>query len=78
MTERLIADGLDDAIIGIGRRCSKPDITIYDTKKVLEILTTRDGMTYEEADEFFEFNIVGAWVGEGTPIFMVEDDEQVE
>jgi hypothetical protein len=24
----------------------------------------------EEAMEFFEFNVVGAWVGEHTPIFV--------
>jgi hypothetical protein len=42
----------------------------YDEDKVIEILMERDGMTYEEAVEYFEFNIAGAWVGESTPFFM--------
>jgi hypothetical protein len=30
----------------------------------------RDGMTEEEAIEFFEFNVVGAYVGGGTPVYV--------
>jgi hypothetical protein len=26
-------------------------------------------MTYDEAVEFFEFNILGSWVGDQTPAF---------
>ena len=70
MSDLLKADGLDDAIIGIGCRCSKPDIIAYDVDKVIGILVDRDGMTYEEAEEFFDFNIAGAWVGESTPIWV--------
>lgn len=66
----LYADGFEKAIIGIGKRCSQPDIVAYDTEKILEILQNRDGMTELEAVEYFEFNIAGAWVGEETPIFI--------
>lgn len=66
----LTADGLDAAIMGVGARCSKPDILIYDIDKVIDILVEgSDGMSYEEAVEFFDFNIRGAWVGERTPIW---------
>lgn len=68
--EMLTADGLDDAIIGVGARCGQPDIVAYDVEKVIEILVTRDEMTYEEALEFYEFNIAGAWVGEQTPLWV--------
>jgi hypothetical protein len=37
---------------------------------MLEIMIERDGMTYEEAREYFDFNILGAWMGEFTPIFI--------
>ncbi len=37
--------------------------------RVIDILMG-DGMTYEEAVEYFEFNIAGAWVGESTPFFL--------
>ena len=66
----LTADGLDDAIIGVGARCGQPDIVAYEVEKVIEILVTRDEMTYEEALEFYEFNIAGAWVGEQTPLWV--------
>lgn len=66
----MFADGLDRAIIGVGDRCGQPAIVAYDVSKVIEILMTRDGMSYEEATEFFEFNISGAWMGELTPIWI--------
>lgn len=66
----LKADGLDEAIIGIGSRCGQKDLIIYDIDKVIWILMQRDGMTDEEAVEFFEFNIQGSWQGEETPIWM--------
>lgn len=72
----LKADGFDEAIIGVGYRCGQPDIIAYDVNKCIKILMDQ-GMTDEEAMEFFEFNVVGAWVGEETPIFVREmyDDE---
>jgi hypothetical protein len=30
----------------------------------------RDGMDEDEAEEYFEFNVTGAWVGHGTPVFV--------
>ena len=70
--EPLEADGLEDALIGTGWQFIQA-LMVYSVKKVLAILMTRDGMSYEEAREFFEFNIVGAYVGPGTPVF-VEDE----
>jgi hypothetical protein len=45
-------------------------IVVYDSAKVIDILIERDGMTHEEAEEFFSFNIEGAWVGEQTPVWL--------
>ena len=67
------AVGFDDAILGLGRRCGQPDILVYDVDKCIEILMKKDNMTQEEAVDFFEYNIVGAWMGEGTPIFLYTD-----
>ena len=69
MSETLVADGFDEAIIGIGRQFNK-QLVIYDEDKCIQILMERDGMTDEEAEEFFEFNVVGAYVGEYTPIYV--------
>ncbi len=71
----LKADGFDDAIIGIGSRCGKPDIIVYDVNKCIKILINQN-MTEEEARDYFDFNVVGAWVGEETPIFVREIDDR--
>jgi hypothetical protein len=61
----LSADGFDNAIIGVyeGR-------IVYSIYKCISILMHRDKMTLEEAQEFFEFNVEGAYVGEKTPIWV--------
>jgi len=69
--ELLQADGLDDAIIGVvfDIMNAVPRIA-YSTTKCLEILMKRDGMSEEEALEYFDFNIQGAYMGEKTPIWV--------
>jgi hypothetical protein len=42
----------------------------YDVAKIIEILKDRDGMSYEEASEFYKHNILGAWYGQQTPIWV--------
>lgn len=68
--EALLADGYEEAIIGIAERCSQAAVVVYDAEKCIEILMQRDGMDYDEAFEFFQFNTLGAWVGDGTPLFL--------
>ena len=67
MKEILFCDGLEEALIGTGKQFNQP-VAVYSKAKVLEILQ-RD-MTEEEAQECFDFNIAGAYVGEATPIFL--------
>lgn len=66
----LLCDGLEDAFLGVCRRFNQPPVAAYDVDKIIEIFMTRDGMSYEEAVEFYEFNVIGAWVGERTPVFI--------
>ena len=68
--EALLADGFEDALIGVAERCSQPTLVVYDARRCVEILMERDGMSHEDACEFFEFNTLGAWVGEHTPLFL--------
>jgi hypothetical protein len=63
---------LEDALVGIGYRCGQPALAVYSVEKAAQVLIERDGMSYEEAMEFLEFNSVGAWVGEHTPIWMYD------
>ena len=66
----LTADGFEGAYIGILYRFSNDALACYDRDKCIDILMKRDGMTLDEAEEFFEFNVIGSWVGEGTPCFL--------
>jgi hypothetical protein len=61
----LIADGFDDAVIGIDSETFR---LIYSRKKCIEILIN-GGMTEDDAIEYFDFNVSGAYVGEKTPIW---------
>ena len=63
----------DKALIGVGRRCGQPSIAVYDAKQLIDCYMEM-GMTHEEAEEFFEYNTVGAWLGEHTPIFVTMPD----
>ena len=66
----LIADGLDDAIIGITSGINpKGMCVVYDYDKCVEIFV-KDGMSDFEAIEWMEFNVVNAYVGENTPVFV--------
>lgn len=66
----LLADGFDDALIGLGRRCGEPDLAVYSIPLAIDILMTRDHMTEDDAREYLEFNSIGAWVGKRTPIWV--------
>jgi hypothetical protein len=37
---------------------------------MIEHFMFNDGLSYEEADEHVNFNIVGLWAGDSTPIIM--------
>jgi hypothetical protein len=66
----LLADGLEAAIIGVtcGQHEDQPRV-VYDVERVCLLLEDQ-GMTREEAREWFDFNIIAAWVGPGTPLYM--------
>lgn len=64
----LKADGFDEAIIGVDETTMR---LIYSVKKCIEILM-RD-ISEEDAIEYFNFNIKGAYMGEKTPIWCIDD-----
>ena len=78
--EMLLADGFEAAIIGVASRCGMRTVVVYDRAKCISILVERDGMDHEEAEEFFEFNVAGAYMGEYTPMYLerLSDDDEVE
>ena len=73
----LKADGFDDAIIGVATQFNRQFI-VYDYDKVIMILRRDTEMSEEEAVEYYDFNIVGSYVGESTPAFLKKYEEVVD
>ena len=73
MNEELLKlDGFDTAIIGVCMTWHgnmMVERIIYDGIAITKALTD-GGMSEEEAQEHIDFNIVGAYVGDATPIVM--------
>jgi hypothetical protein len=70
-------DGFDEAILGpasIWRSNSMVSVLVYDAEVMRSILMNRDGMSAEDAREFIEFNIEGAYIGEDTPVLVWPND----
>jgi hypothetical protein len=61
----------DDAIIGVMERAGGSPVIAYDTQKILDILER--SMPMEEAQEFFEYNILGAYMGDRTPVYITQN-----
>lgn len=64
----MLADGFEEAFVGIARQAGKP-IAVYHRDKCIKILI-RQGMTEDEAEEFFSFNVESAYCGEQTPAYL--------
>ena len=69
----LLADGFNEALIGTGERAGSLPVAVYDRQKCIDILCKQD-MSREEAEEYFDFNVIGAYVGKQTPIFVTIGD----
>ena len=61
-------DQYDSCLIGVGYRFHDGPLAVYDIDRVLSVLV--EEMSEGDAQEWFEYNTLGAWVGEGTPIFV--------
>jgi hypothetical protein len=67
----VLLDGLESAIVGIvedfgssGRRM------LYSKQRILDILQERDLMTYSEAEEFYDYNILGLHASDQNAVFL--------
>jgi hypothetical protein len=65
--ELLMVDGFDEAVIGVEALKMR---LVYDINKMRTILVERDKMTFEEAMDFIDHNVLGTYVGEQTPIYV--------
>ena len=70
-------DEYDEAIIGVAERIGSEPTVAYDFDKVIEA-SIRMGMTHEEAIEYFDYNQMGSYIGEQTPIFITKPDTEMK
>lgn len=77
--EALLADGLENALIAVCDRFGQPTLAAYDYDKCIEIFANdiADDDTLEEDDdphtmavEHFDYNVIGGWLGDHTPVFI--------
>lgn len=73
--QTMLVDGFHAAIIGLD---TSQDVcrVVYDINKIISIMMDFDEMTLEDALEHFDYNIRGAYVGEGTPIYVYGGDHE--
>lgn len=72
--EALYPTDMKDAVMGVVERFGQEPLVLLDRERCIKILmgdSTKedDSMSREEAEEYFEFNTIGSWVGNGTPCF---------
>jgi hypothetical protein len=72
-------DGHDDAIIGPTMLWDEDgnlrQVLVYDAEKIRDTLIKRDGMSFEEAREYIEFNIEAAYTFPDTVILAWPNDQ---
>jgi hypothetical protein len=78
--EILLAAGLEEAFIGVSESFGNPK-ACYDYRQCVDIIMTgecHDGepMSFEEAEEWMQTNVVNAYVGEFTPTFLYRFNKQ--
>ncbi len=94
--EALLADGFEEAIIGVCERAGSPPVVAYNRDLCIDILLS-DGIEEalneyedveaipeeryqelcEDAIEYFEYNVLGSYVGEHTPVFLTVLPEEL-
>ena len=84
----MLYDEYEDAFIGLGYKQFRGPVAVYDASKCIDILTEQfkedpdydgDEMdALEMAVEYFDYNTMGAWYGEDTPVFVTATLEEIE
>ena len=65
--ECLTADGFDDALVGCTYGANV--VAVYDIQRMIEVLVN-EGMDHDDAVEFLEYNVVSAYLGDKTPLYV--------
>ena len=65
----IIADGLEEAFLGIAEGFGGTMVPVYSYDMCIQIFV-RDGMTCDDAIEYFQYNTLGAYFDDNQPIFL--------
>lgn len=69
--EVVVLDAFQDAFLGFAERNDFPGaVACYDKTIILQLLTSNYGLSNSEAEDFFQSNVLGSWVGKSTPVFI--------
>lgn len=61
-------EDFDQAVVSITTNQEGQVVAVYDEIKIIDVLMDQ-GMTEDEAWEYFYFNIEGAYMGKNTPVY---------
>ena len=68
--EALLADGHETALVGYADVPGRGIVAAYDMDKIVASLVDGHGMTHDDALDWLSYNIVGAYCGDKTPIYI--------
>ena len=68
--EAIVYDDADEAVLGLVYHNDKPPILAYSYIKWIKMLMNRDGMSEDEAVEYFDYNVDGLILGDNQPIII--------
>jgi hypothetical protein len=74
----LTVDGHDNAIVGytgVWDKTGAEYVYVYSSERIVLNLMNNDGMTEEEAWDYFSFNIEGAYMGNRQPLYLFDEKE---
>jgi hypothetical protein len=67
----VLLDGLEKAIVGIVEDFGSPGRKmLYSKQGILDILQKRDQMTMDEAEEYYDYNILGLHASDQNAVFL--------
>jgi len=66
----VILTGLEDCIVGVVEEFGNGKRLLYDKNRILNKLMGIHQMTSEEAEEYYDYNILGLYAGEQNAVFL--------
>lgn len=72
--EMMHADGFEAACMGVAEGFGGRRVIVYSYQKCLDILTKQHGMCADSAEDWMSHNLLGSWVGKGSPLVLHEMD----